>query len=162
MAGPSGYPLLGAMPASFQGASQSPVAPASTSAFAMQGFGAVITPVWSGRVFAILQATLNAAAVTVGIGIALQGYYGPTVSGTALPANTGTIPANAIAFGPATKYATGVTLTTYTDSFENITVSGLVLGLTIGQQYWFDVAAESIVTASDCQLINAQFTLIEL
>ena len=89
-----------------------PTAPASTSAYKMQGIGACITPQSpAGVVLAIFHGTLNAAATTVGNGIATQIWYGPVVSGTAIPANAGAIPSTAIQLGTTQQFATGVTLT---------------------------------------------------
>jgi len=140
-----------------------PTAPASTSAYKMQGIGQLITPSTpSANVLALFSATLNDGATTVGEGINLQLYYGPVVSGTAIPANAGAIPANAVALGAILTWATGVTLTTAADSLIPITLFGLAKALTPGQQYWFDVAAESVVGASQVAIVNPTFALIEI
>lgn len=141
----------------------SPTAPASTSAFAMQGLAALITPQTpAGNVLAIISGTLTDSATTVGEGIILQLYYGPVISGTAPPANAAAIPASAVAVGPTMEWATGVTLTTAADSFAPIMVHGVVKALTPGQQYWFDVAAKSVIGASVVQLTNPHVTLVEV
>lgn len=140
-----------------------PTAPASTSAFAMQGLAALITPSCPpGNVLVMITAYCTDTATTVGEGIALQLYYGPIVNGVAPPANAGAIPNNAVALGPIMKWATGVTLTTAADLFQPIVVHGVAKGLTPGQQYWFDVAAESIIGASVVALVNVHVTLVEI
>ena len=71
-----------------------PTAPANTTAYNMQGLGALLTPATpSGQVLVIISGTLTDSATTVGEGIKLQLYYGPMVAGVAAPANAGAIPA---------------------------------------------------------------------
>lgn len=140
-----------------------PTAPASTSAFAMQGLAALITPSTPvANVLALISGSLTDGAATVGEGINLQLYYGPVVSGVAPPANAAAIPNNAIAIGPVIKWATGVTLTTAADLFQCFCLHGVAKGLTPGQQYWFDVAAESIIGASQVAITNPHVTLVEI
>jgi len=140
-----------------------PVAPASTSAFKMQGLGGLITPAVSGIIRVRYDFVLvNSGTTTVGIGIALQGYYQAVQNGVAIPANAGSIPSGAQSIGPQYKWATGVTLTTAADLFEAGSMETLVGGLTVGQQYWFDLAAESVVTASIISLTNVQVLLQEV
>lgn len=141
-----------------------PTAPASTSAtYLMQGLAAVITPSCPpGNIQVNVQATAQNTATTVGTGIALQLYYGPVLNGVSPPANAAAVPASAKAIGNPVKYATGVTLTTAADLFEVLNLSGVVQGLTPGQQYWFDVGAYSIVTASVVGLFNVTVTLTEI
>lgn len=140
-----------------------PTAPASTSAFLMQGLAALMTPATpAANVLALISGVLTDSATTVGEGISLQLYYGPVVSGVAPPANAGAIPNNAVALGPVMKWATGVTLTTAADLFQPFCLHGVAKGLTPGQQYWFDVAAESIIGASVVAVINPHVTLVEI
>lgn len=140
-----------------------PTPPASTSAYKMQGLGSLITPATAaGNVLVIVQATLTDAAVTVGEGINLQLYYGPMVAGVAAPANAAAIPGAAVAIGNPLSWATGVTLTTAADSLIPITLVGVAKGLVQGQQYWFDVAAESVIGASQVGLTNVTVTLVEI
>jgi hypothetical protein len=129
----------------------------------MQGVGQVISPSTpAANVLALFSATLNDGATTVGEGVILQLYYGPVLSGVALPAVNTAIPASAIALGNPMEWATGVTLTTAADSFAPITLFGLAKALTPGQQYWFDVAAKSVIGASQVALLNVTFALIEI
>lgn len=138
-------------------------APASTSVYKMQGLGQLITPSTpTANILALLQGTVSATATTVGNGINLQLYYGPVVSGVAIPVNAGAIPANAISLGNPVAFATGVTLTTAADLFAPVMMHGVAKGLTPGQQYWFDVAAESVITASQNALVNVTFSLLEI
>lgn len=140
-----------------------PTAPASTSAYKMQGLSMLITPVTpTGKIICNIGSTLIATATTVGVGINLQMWYGPVVSGVAPPANAAAIPAGAVQLGPTTTYETGVTLTTAADLFFPIDLMGLATGLTPNQQYWFDIAAESITTASAVQLTQINGILYEL
>ncbi len=150
-------------PSLSQGTPANPTAPSSTSAYAMQGIGQLITPATpAANVLALLSATLTDGATTVGEGILLQLYYGPVISGVAIPANAGAIPTSAIAIGNPIEWATGVTLTTAADSFAPITLFGLAKALTPGQQYWFDVAAKSVIGASQVALTNVNFAVIEI
>ena len=43
-----------------------------------------------------------------------------------------------------------------------MTLAAIVKGLTPNQQYWFDVYAESLITASDNAFINITVSLIEI
>ena len=119
-----------------------------------------VTP--TGKIICNIGSTLIATATTVGVGINLQMWYGPVVSGVAPPANAAAIPAGAVQLGPTTTYETGVTLTTAADLFFPIDLMGLATGLTPNQQYWFDIAAESITTASAVQLTQINGILYEL
>lgn len=161
---PSSSPPYGyIMPATADTSPANPTAPASTSLYKMQGLAALITPTTpAGNILCIISAVLTDSATTVGEGINLQLYYGPIVSGTAPPANTNSPPNNAVALGPIMSWATGVTLTTQADLLQPIVVHGVAKGLSPGQQYWFDVAAESITTASDVAMTNCHVTLVEI
>lgn len=140
-----------------------PTAPASTSLYKMQGLSALITPFApNANVLCIVSATLTDAATTVGEGINLQLWYAPVIPGVAPPANAAAIPASALQLGPTISWETGVTLTTAADSLIPITLHGLAKALTTGQQYWFDIAAESITGASQVALTNVNVTLLEI
>ena len=140
-----------------------PTAPANTTAYFMQGLGALLTPTTpSGQVLVLISGTLTDSATTVGEGIKLQIYYGPMVAGVAAPANAGAIPAAAVPLGPVMIWATGVTLTTAAELFQPFCIHGVAKGLTPNQQYWFDLAAESVTTASDVAITNAHISLAEI
>ena len=150
--------------------SVAPTAPASTSAFAMQGIGGLLTPVKSGTVLAFFTAAITATATTVNNGIHLLPYYGMIQGSNKPPINTAGIPNNAIALNstpggsaPKVNWSTGVTLNAGGGgSLIPVTVTGIARNLILGQQYWFDLAAESIQTASDNQLTQVAVTLVEL
>lgn len=139
-------------------------APASTTTYKMQGFGALLTPALPpGNVLVNIDATaVWVTSGAVGVGIALQAYYGPMVNGIAAPANAAAIPAAGVALGNITSTQNGVVLTTIGDNLIPISVSVLAKGLAQGQQYWFDLAALSLTTASDCFLQNITVTLVEI
>lgn len=140
-----------------------PTAPASTAAYKMQGLSMLLTPMTpSPKILVNISATAVFTQATVGTGINLQLWYGPVVSGVAPPANAAAIPNSAIQLGGTVTMETGNTLTTYADSFNPVDMMGLAVGLTPGQQYWFDIAAESITTASACQLTQITGVLAEL
>lgn len=140
-----------------------PTAPASTSAYKMQGLSMLITPMTpSGKVVCNIGATLLTTATTNGHGINLQLWYGPVISGVSPPANAGNIPTGAVQLGPTTTFETGVTLTTAANFQLPIDLMGLATGLTPGQQYWFDIAAESVGTASEYSLSQINGVLFEL
>ena len=140
-----------------------PTAPASTSAYKMQGLGMLLTPLTaSPKILANISATLTVSATTVGVGINMQMWYGPVQSGVAVPANGAAIPTSALQLGTTSTYETGVTLTTAADQFFPLDLMGLAIGLTAGQQYWFDIAAESITTASACALTQINGVLVEI
>jgi hypothetical protein len=141
-----------------------PTAPASTSAtYLMQGLAAVLTPATPAANIAVtIQGYFTDTATTVGEGIALQLYYGPVLNGVAPPANAAAVPASAVTLGNPLKWATGVTLTTAADLFEMFNIDGLAKGLTPGQQYWFDLGAYSITTASAVGLNSVTVILQEI
>lgn len=140
-----------------------PTAPASTSAFAMQGLGSYITPITpSGSVDITIQATLTDSATTVGEGIILKLYTIPIPSGGSCPANAANVPGSAVQVGAQVEWATGVTLTTAADLFQPLYIHGVARGLTPGQQYCIDVAAESVTTASAVALTNVTVVLKEI
>jgi hypothetical protein len=162
MASPNNIPGY-VPPALAETSPANPTAPASTAAYKMQGLGALITPAtFNPNILALIQATINAAATTVGNGINLQLWYGPMVAGVAAPANGAAIPAAAVQLGTTKTFATGVTLTTAADLFSPVMIAGIAKGLVQGQQYWFDIAAESVTTISDNALINVDVILVEV
>lgn len=158
--GPFGY----IRPAAAQyTAGTNPVAPASTSSYKMQGLGFLITPMTpSGQVRCHISANLIVTQTTVFTGINMQLWYGPMVAGVAAPANGAAIPTSAIQVGGTTSWSTGVTLTTAADLNQPVDVDGIATALLTGQQYWFDIAAESITTASACQLTSVSASLYEI
>jgi hypothetical protein len=150
-------------PALVETSPANPVAPASTAAFKMQGLGALFTPATGNpNALAIIQGNILSAVVTAANGISLQLYYGPMVAGVAAPANGAAIPAAAIALGGVKTFTAGTTLTAAADMELPFNIAGLAKGLVQGQQYWFDLAAESVGTASDYSLTNVDVILTEI
>lgn len=143
-------------------APSNPTAPASTAAYKMQGLGSTFVPAKSGNVVAIWFTTVTASATTVGNGINLQGYCGLIQGSNVAPANAAAVPGNAVKVGGVITFATGVTLTTAADLLQPLTAGGVVTGLTLGQQYWFDLAAESVTTVSDNAITNVQVIIFEV
>jgi hypothetical protein len=140
-----------------------PTAPNSTASFQMQGLGALITPATpAANIVVRIEASAISTATTVGNGIIMQIYYAPITSGGTAPGNNVAIPGAAVSVGNTLEWATGVTLTTAADSFIPIAIGGVARGLTPGQQYWFDIAAKAITTASQVQLTAVTVTLIEI
>jgi hypothetical protein len=84
------------------------------------------------------------------------------VSGVAAPANAAALPAAGQTIGAITSVSNGVVLTTLADNLQPVDLMSLAKGLTPGQQYWFDLYAESLTTASDCFLTNVTVTLVEI
>lgn len=139
-----------------------PTAPNSTSAFQTQAYNVLFTPNSSGRVFAQFSATVAASQTTAGNGLIIEMFYAPVQSGVALPSVNSALPSSAVVFTGISKYGAGTTLTANTDGFEPISIQGVAIGLTLGQQYYFDIAAEAFTNASDNTLVSGSFTIIEL
>jgi hypothetical protein len=134
-----------------------PTAPASTSAYKMQGLAATITPTVSGTILITISGTITApAGTTVDNGIQYQISYG-----------TGTPPTNAAALtgtqvGGIQSYTSAVAPTAAADVHVPFSHSAVVTGLTVGTAYWLDEAAESITTASDMALSNVSVSAVEI
>jgi hypothetical protein len=143
-----------ALSAVSQSNAAAPTAPASTSAFTMQGLGATITPIRTGIVLFIISGTIVSAAGTAGNGISYQ-----------ISTGTGTAPVN----GAALTGAQLGTVQTYTnqasvtaaDVHEPFSIQAVVTGLSVGSAFWIDLAAKSIATASDISLTNLSITTAE-
>lgn len=163
MAFPANIPVGYVPPSVALTSPANPVAPASTTAFKLQGLGALITPSTPiANILALIQGNIASAVVTAANGIILQLYYGPMVSGVAAPANAAAIPAGAVAVGTSKTFSAGTTLTASADAITPFMIGGIIKNLTPGQQYWFDLAAESLGTASDYSLTNVDVSLTEI
>lgn len=141
------------IPATFQsGALSNPAAGSTnTTTGVMMGLGSVckITPVYNGRVrFEIIGGVTN---TNVGAGTASILSYG--LVGTGIPVNnapaTGTNLGNRIPYNPSTS-----------GLFAPISLSGVVSGLTVGVQYWFD--ANLLVGAGTGSLVDPSCNAEEL
>jgi flagellar biosynthesis protein FliR len=75
------------LPAATQSTVASPTAPASTSAYKMQGLAGTITPAVTGNVLVIITGSFHSTTVTAGDGILVQMSYGTSTA----PSNAGTL-----------------------------------------------------------------------
>ncbi|MGD0216317.1 MAG: hypothetical protein ABSC45_02245 [Desulfobaccales bacterium] len=133
----------------------SPTAPASTSAYKMQGLAGSITPTRSGRVLITICGTIIApTGTTVDNGILYQISYG---TGGA-PSNAGTLTGTQI--GVIQEYTNPAAITA-ADLHVPFSVSVVVTGLTLNTAYWIDLAAESVTTASDMGFTNVGISALE-
>jgi hypothetical protein len=141
-----------------------PTAPNSTTTFQCQGLGALLTPnLAPGNVLINIDGTVNwTSSGAVGVGLIAELIYGPMVSGVAAPAVNTAIPASGIVVGNPVSCSNGVVLTTIADNLVPISLTAVVKGLTSGQQYWFDLAAKSLTTASDSFITAITVTLVEI
>jgi hypothetical protein len=136
----------------------SPTAPASTSAFAMQGLSSgatVITPATTGNVHVTAWGTIVTTSGAVAAdGIIHQLYYGMGNG----PANAAAIPSGSSPLCVQQEWlasAAGVTDKTFS-------LSCVVGSLVPGTSYWFDLAAESVGHVSVTGLSNVVVEAIEL
>ena len=138
-----------------QSSAAAPTAPASTSAFAMQGLAGSVAPIRSGVVLVIISGTIvSPAGTTAGLGIKYQISYG-----------TGAPPVNAAAItgtqaGTVQQYTNAGTVTA-ADVSVPFSIQAIVSGLALGTSYWLDLAAESVGTASDMGLSNISVSALE-
>jgi hypothetical protein len=142
--------------ASAQSVVASPTAPASTSAYKMQGLAGAFTPLRTGRVLITISGTIVApTGTTVDNGIMYQISYG-----------TGGAPSNAAAVtgtqvGAVQKYTSAIAPTAAADVAVPFSHSVVVTGLTVGTAYWIDEAAESITTVSAMGLSAVSISAVE-
>lgn len=132
-----------------------PVAPASTSAYFMQGLAGSITPNRSGNILLTISGTITSSTVTAGDGIEHQLSYG-----------TGAAPANAAALagtqvGSPQSYKNPA-IVTAADVAVPFSVQAVITGLTLGTAYWLDLAAKSLGTVSSGALSNVSVSAVEL
>jgi hypothetical protein len=142
--------------ATAQSASATPTAPASTSAYKMAGLGVLFTPTATGNVAVTVNGTITGSTVTAGDGVKYQLSYG-----------TGAAPANAAALtgtqvGPVQTY-TSPSIVVAADINVPFSLGPVVItGLTVGTQYWLDLAAESAGTVSSGNTSNVSISASEL
>lgn len=132
-----------------------PTAPASTTAFTMQGLGVSITPIRTGVLLITISGTALAATVTAGDGIAAQISYGtgaaPVNGATLTGTQIGAVQENA---NPTTVIAADVRVP--------FAVQAVVTGLALGTAYWIDLAAKSLGTASSGSLSAISVSAVEV
>lgn len=151
----AGLPIISLPGAASQSQSANPTAPASTSAYTMQGLAGAITPVLTGAVLITISGTVLASTVAAGDGIEYQ-----------ISVGTGAAPTNGAALSgtqygqpqssknPATAIAADVAVP--------FSVQAVVTGLTKATPYWIDLAAKSLGTASSGSLSAVSISAIEL
>lgn len=132
-----------------------PTAPASTSAYAMQGLAGAITPKKSGIILLIISGTIIGSSVTAGDGILTQLSYGTGAAPTNSASLTGT------QVGAVMDYTNPATVTA-ADIHVPFSMQAVVTGLTLDTAYWLDLAAKSVANASNVGLSNLSVTAVEL
>jgi hypothetical protein len=152
----SGGAIAWLAPASYQAQPSNPTAPASTSAYTMQGLAGSITPVTSGKILVMISGTVANSSTTAKTGIKYQLSYG-----------TGSAPANAAALtgtqvGNPQSWTNPSTASAAADVAVPFSIHAVISGLTIGTAYWIDLAAEAVTTASTGSLTNISISVIEL
>lgn len=145
----------GGLAASSTSKPSNPTAPASTSAYKMQGLAGSITPGKSGNVLITICATVTNSSGTAGDGILFQISEG---TGGA-PSNAGNLAGTQL--GQPAEYENSAALTA-ADIAVTICPTALVTGLTLGTAYWIDLAAKSVGTISVTALTNVNVVAIEL
>jgi hypothetical protein len=133
-----------------------PTAPASTSAYTMQGLAGSITPALSGNILIIISGTIVApAGTTVNNGILYQISYGTGAAPTSAAALTGT------QVGLPQEFTLFVAATAAADIHIPFSITYLVPNLVIGTAYWIDLAAESVTTVSQMGFANVSIVAME-
>jgi hypothetical protein len=133
-----------------------PVAPASTSVFAMQGLAGTITPATTGRIWITISGTIVAPSSTVvDNGISYQISIG---TGTA-PINAATLTGTQV--GSVQTYTSPTAPTAIGDVHTPFSITYIVSGLTVGTPVWIDLAAESVTTASSRGLAAVSVVAVE-
>lgn len=134
-----------------------PTVPASTVAYAMQGLAGTITPSVDGDVLVIIAGTVvSPAGTAAGLGISYQLSYG-----------TGAVPVNGAAItgtqvGVVQTYTNPAIVAAAADVHVPFSLQSIITGVVAGTPYWLDLAAISLVTASDMGLASIVVTALEL
>ena len=133
-----------------------PTAPASTSAYKMQGLAGTITPATSGNVTITISGTIiSPTGALAGDGISYQLSEGISTAPSNGAALTGT------QIGVPQAASLEVAATAAADVSIPFSLSYRVTGLTVGTPVWIDLAAKSLTTASDIGLSNVSIVAIE-
>lgn len=152
--------ISAAVPASSLTTVASPTAPASTSAFTMQGYGAAgatITPSKTGTISVTISGTaVTPSATGAGDGVTYKVQYGTGTAPTSATAITGTT----AGLPQTVELATASSAASEFHVPFSITV--VITGLTVGTAAWVDLAAEAIQAASSVQLVNVAVAIAEL
>jgi hypothetical protein len=140
--------------AAVQSKPSNPTAPASVSAYTMQGLAGAITPVRSGNIAISVCFTITNTSGNAGDGIAYQLSYG---TGTA-PSNAATLAGTQI--GTIGTYENSAALTAADVALPTCQMAN-VTGLTLRTPYWIDLAAESVATISVTALTAVNISAVE-
>lgn len=140
--------------ASSQKAVAAPTAPASTTAFTMQGLAGSITPATTGNVILTINGVAESNTNTSGDGIQFQISYGTGAAPTNAAALTGTQAGSVLVYVNASAVTAGNVAVPFS-------LTAVVTGLTPATAYWIDLAAKSVATISSGKLANINISAIE-
>ena len=153
-AGPTGYNTGG----TFQAAGLIMTGTTSTTVPAMLGLGTTFTPSNTGKILLEIEGSCyNEAGTVATSGLFLGVRYGPT--GGAPPTNRSAL--TGLAVGPTLRIEAGATITV-ADWSVPFHMSRLISGLTIGQNYWFDLTTLAIVNSAAIIVLNPNTVIVEL
>jgi hypothetical protein len=135
-----------------------PTAPASTTAYTMQGLKAPMFSNLTGRVLVIISGTIIApTGTTANNGINFQISYGPCTG--AFPTNGSALTGTQV--GSVYQYTNPATITA-ADLHVPFSIQYLITGIPTFILYWVDLAAESVTTASAIGLSNISISITEI
>ena len=123
----------------------------------MTGLGTLFTPQTSGKALVQLDGSIeNLAGTAATTGIIFGMYYGPT--GGAVPAAMAALTGSALG---ATMRAEGGGTLTATEYWAPFHMTRFAV-LTVGKQYWFDLANVGVANTGKCAFVNPQWVIVEL
>ena len=131
------------------------VTPGTTS-YTMMGLGLQVTPARSGNLLVQFSAYMTSTVTTATVGVEWYLAYG--TGSPPLPA----VNAVGTKIGSYVKYLPGTTLTAVADQAQPVANQALVTGLSVGTEYWFDVAALALTSTEDASFNYYALTVIEL
>jgi len=142
--------------ASTQSGVTAPTAPASTSAYTMQGLAGTITPIFSGNLLATISGTITSSVTTAGDGILYRIATGTGTAPTNGAATTGAVS------GISQEFVIPATAALAADVQQPFSIQALVKGATLNTALWIDLQAKAVGAASDVGLANVTITAVEL
>lgn len=140
-------------PAKLQGQPSNPTATSSGTGV-MMGLNQVLTPTKTGKIFAIISGAIDNDTIGLGNGALVQLRYG---TGTA-PSNAGTVVGTSA--GSQIRMVNPF-LSLLAPGATNFNVQSYIAGLTVGNQYWFDLSLARIAGGT-ARVRDLSVTLIEL
>jgi len=147
-----GIGVINANSPSYQATPADPTGTTNTSGL-MMGIGVAnsLTPLYTGRVLAIISGNLTNSTAAAGDGAKVQIRYG-----------TGAAPANGAALtGTAVGYIVSSVLERATaGDLQGFACQAIISGLTTGTGYWFDISLAAIVGGTG-QAKNLSVSVIE-